>query len=72
VNFGDASRQFEQARATVERIQTRMRESGDVERAGRLEIAAAHLRDAQQRAASFDAGAHKAAEDAIVALDNAR
>jgi hypothetical protein len=72
VNFGDASRQFEQARATVERIQTRMREAGEAERAGRVEIAAAHLREAQQLSASLDPRAHKAAEEALAALDNAR
>ena len=39
VNFGDASRRFEEARGVVEKVQTKLRESGQAERAGRLEIA---------------------------------
>ena len=38
INFGDASRQFDLARTTVERLQTRLREMGQAERAGRLQI----------------------------------
>lgn len=68
VNFGDASRHFEQARGTAERLQASLREVGQAERAGRVEIVVAHLRDAQRLAASLDAGSHKAAEEALRAL----
>ena len=48
VNFGDASKRFEEARGLVEKAQTRLREEGQAERAGRLEIVA----DAPQRRAT--------------------
>jgi hypothetical protein len=68
VNFGDASRRFEEARGLVERVQTRLRESGQAERAGRLEIALSHLKDAQRLAASLDSSAQGAAAEALRAL----
>jgi 2-oxo-4-hydroxy-4-carboxy--5-ureidoimidazoline (OHCU) decarboxylase len=69
INFGDASKRFESAKAVVTRLQTTLRESGQAERAGRLEIVLAHLRDAQRLAASVDASAQAAAEQAVTALD---
>ena len=71
VNFGDASRRFEEARAIVERAQTRLREMGQAERAGRLEIVLTNLRDAQRLAAALDASAQNAADQAVQALDAA-
>jgi len=68
VNFGDASRRFEEARGVVERMQTKLRELGQAERAGRLEIALSHLRDAQRLAASLDSSAQGAAAEALRAL----
>jgi hypothetical protein len=67
-NFGTASRRFESAAALVEEVQRRLRESAQAERAGRLEIVLAHLRDAQSLAAAFDPGAHAAAEEAFTAI----
>lgn len=67
-NFGAASQRFEAARAVIERVQLHLRESAQAERAGRLEIVIAHLRDAQHLSASFDAAAHASAEEAIKAL----
>ena len=71
VNFGDASRRFEDARAIVERAQTRLREIGEAERAGRLEIVLTNLREAQRLAAALDASAQNAADQAVQALDAA-
>jgi hypothetical protein len=68
VNFGDASRRFEEARGVVERMQTKLRELGQAERAGRLEIALSHLKDAQRLAASLDSSAQGAAAEALRAL----
>ena len=68
VNFGDASRRFEEARGLVEQVQTRLRESGQAERAGRLEIALSHLKDAQRLAALLDSSAQGAAAEALRAL----
>ena len=67
-NFGDATKRFDAARAVVERIQTALRETGQAERAGRLEIALSHLRDAQRLAVSLDANARNAADAALQAL----
>jgi hypothetical protein len=69
VNFGDASRRFEEARVIVERAQTRLRESGQAERAGRLEIVLTKLRDAQRLSSSLDAAAQNAAAEALRALE---
>ena len=71
VNFGDASRRFEEARAIVERAQGRLRESGQAERAGRLEIVLTQLREAQRLSSSLDASAQNAAAEALRALDAA-
>jgi len=67
-NFGDASQKFEAAIVVLERIQTQLRETAQAERAGRLQIAIAHVRDAQRLAASFDASAHAAADEALKAI----
>jgi hypothetical protein len=68
VNFGEASRRFESAIGAVERVQTTLRETGQAERAGRLEIPLTHLRDAQRLAASLDPSARNSAEEALQAL----
>jgi hypothetical protein len=68
VNFGNASRRLEEARAVVETMQRRLRESGAAERAGRLEIVLGHIRDAQRLAGSLDAAAQNASAEAGQAL----
>jgi hypothetical protein len=72
VNFGDASTRFQQSHAIVEQLQARLREAGQAERAGRLQIALAHLRDAQRQAAALDQSAQASAVEALKALDGAR
>ena len=72
INFGAASQQFDRARAAIEGLQTRLRERGDADRAGRLEIALARVRDAQRLAVAVDASAQNAAEEALRALDAAK
>ncbi len=67
-NFGEATRRFESARGVIERIQAALRETGQAERAGRLEIVLSHLRDAQRLAVSLDANARNAADAALQAL----
>jgi hypothetical protein len=68
LNFGDATKKFEAARAAVEQMQTALRETGQAERAGRLEVVLSHLRDAQRLAVSLDANARNAADAALQAL----
>lgn len=68
LNFGDASQRFTAALAVIERVQRQWRETGQAERAGRLEIALAHVRDAARLATGLDAGAHQSAEAALPLL----
>jgi len=67
-NFGAASQQYEQARAAIERVQVALRETGQAERAGRLEVPLTHLREAQRLAVSLDSSARNAADEALRAL----
>jgi hypothetical protein len=68
-NFGDAVERFERARGFIGRVQSRVREMGQVEQAGRLEVALSHLSDAQRAAASFDPKrGQAAAEEALKAM----
>lgn len=67
-NFGDAGKQFEAARLALEALQTKLREVGQAERAGRVEIVLSHLKDAQRLSAQLDAGAQNAADAAFQAL----
>ena len=67
-NFGDATKRFDVARAAIERMQAALRETGQAERAGRLEIVLSHLRDAQRLAVALDANARNAADAALQAL----
>jgi hypothetical protein len=68
VNFGDASRKFNEAAALVAKLQTSLREQGFAERAGNLEVALTQLREAQRLAVSLDSSAQNAAEAALKAL----
>jgi hypothetical protein len=70
-NFGDARRHFQDARGRAIRLQNQLRESGQAERAGRLEIVLAHLGDADRLASAMEPGAQASAEDAVRALDSA-
>jgi hypothetical protein len=70
-NFGLARESFGRAGTTVGRLQASMRETGEAERAGRLEIAVAHLRDAARLAGEVNANADAAAAEALRALDAA-
>lgn len=67
-NFGDASKHFETARLALEALQGQLREVGQAERAGRIEIALSSVRDAQRLAAQLDASAQNAAAAALQAL----
>lgn len=64
-NFGEASKAFEAARRVVERAQTRLRQVGDVARAGQLEVALVQLGEAQRLALALDGAAQNAADQAL-------
>ncbi len=67
-NFGDASKHFETARIALEHLQGQLREVGQAERAGRVEIVLSNLKDAVRLSALLDAGAQNAATAALQAL----
>ena len=67
-NFGDASTHFETSRISLERLQGELREVGQAERAGRVEIVLSNLKDAVRLAAQLDASAQNAASAALQAL----
>jgi hypothetical protein len=68
-NFGNAIQQFQQASQRIAGIQSRLRAAGQVEQAGRLQIAISSLGDAQRAAAGFDTTkAQASAEQALGAL----
>jgi hypothetical protein len=67
-SFGSAVESFQAARNRIAQIQTRLREIGQPEQAGRLQVATSHLSDAQHYAAAFDARAQDAADEAMKAL----
>ena len=72
VNFGAASQQFDRGRTVIESLQTLLREQGDADRAGKLEIALARVREAQRLAIAVDASAQNVADEALRALDAAK
>ena len=67
-NFGNAVKRFDAARLMLERVQLRLRETGQPDRAGQLEIVLAHLKDAGRLALALDANANAAADQALQAL----
>jgi len=67
-NFGDARRQLEAARVALSDVQVRLRETGQPERAGNVEIVLAHIKDADRLAALLDRSADQATASALQAL----
>jgi hypothetical protein len=67
-NFGDAGDRLDRALALVTGVQTALRETGQAERAGRLEIVATQIRDAALLARQFDGGAQTAIDGALSGL----
>lgn len=70
-NFGDAGRRLDEALALVTSVQARLRERGEAERAGRLEIVAGRVREAAQLARQFDGAAQTPIDAAIDGLRGA-
>jgi len=67
-NFGDAGASLDRARVILADVQVRLRETGQAERAGRVEIVLAHVRDAEQLTTALDRTAESAAAQAVEAL----
>ena len=68
VNFGDASRHFEEARAPLRRAQERYQRMGDNAAAGNIAAALAHVEEGQRLASALDQGANAKASEALEAI----
>jgi len=67
--FGDARTRFAAAGRALERLQTRLRETGQAERAGQLQVALAYLGDAAEQAETYNPDARDAAEAALRVIE---
>jgi hypothetical protein len=65
VNFGDASKQFEEAKAPLERVRDRLQKGGDRAAAEKLGTALDQIADAQKRAGKLDQSANTKAGEAL-------
>jgi hypothetical protein len=68
-NFGDARRSVQRAQAASVRVESRLRELGEADRAGAVQTVQAHLREADQLAAALDPGADQPAIQALRTLE---
>ena len=71
-NYGDARRAFTEAGTVVTSLQRRLRETGQGERAGLLEVGLGYLKQAADQATALDPGAQSAADAALQTLDAVR
>ncbi|HET9265406.1 MAG TPA: hypothetical protein VFO14_20305 [Vicinamibacterales bacterium] len=68
VNFGDASRHFEEARAPLTRARDRYQRIGKNAAAGSITAALEHIEEGQRLAAKLDQAANTKANDALQAI----
>jgi hypothetical protein len=68
VNFGDASRHFEEAKAPLRRVQERYQNIGKNAAAGTIAAAIAHVDEGQRLAGKLDQTANAKANDALEAI----
>lgn len=71
VNFGDAQRQLEDAKAPLTRARDRMQAAGKKDAAGALSAALTHVQDAQRLASRLDQGANTQAGEALKSIQAA-
>lgn len=68
VNFGDASRNFELAKAPLRRARERYQDEGNSDAALSIESAIRHVEEAQRLASSLDQAANTRAGEALEAI----
>jgi hypothetical protein len=68
VNFGDASRHFEESKAPLRRVRDRLQRIGKNAAAGSIGAALAHVDEAQRLAGKLDQSANARANDALEAI----
>ena len=71
-NFGDASRQFEEAKEPLNRLKGRYQDAGEREAASGVDAALRHVDEGQRLAAKLDPAAQNAASQALAALEAVR
>jgi hypothetical protein len=72
VNFGDASKYFEDAKAPLRRARERYQNIGKNAAAGSIAAAMEHIEEAQRLAGKLDQAANSKANDALEAIRVAR
>ena len=68
MNFGDASRRFEEAKTPLRRIRERYADEGKTDAARSISAALEHLEEAQRLAGKLDPGANTKAGEALEAI----
>lgn len=68
-NFGDARRAVQRAQVLAERLQVRLRETGQSDRAGAMQAVITGLSDADRLSGALDATASNAAAEALRTLE---
>ena len=68
VNFGDASRHFEDAKAPLRRVRERYQNVGKNAAAGSIAAALEHVEEGQRLAGKLDQAANTKANDALEAI----
>ena len=71
VNFGDAQRQLEDAKAPLTRARDRMQSEGKKSAADAMAAALTHVQDAQRLASRLDQGANTQAGEALKSIQSA-
>jgi hypothetical protein len=68
VNFGDASRHFEEAKPSLRRVRERFQNIGKNAAAGSISAALEHVEEGQRLAGKLDQAANAKANDALEAI----
>ena len=71
VNFGDAQRQLEDAKAPLARVRDRYQADGKRDAADGISAAVAHVQEAQRLAGKLDQAANSQANEALEAIKTA-
>jgi hypothetical protein len=71
-NFGEASKQFEEAKAALRRLKARYQDAGEREAATAVDAALGHVEEAQRLSGKLDSGAQNPAGQALEALKTIR
>lgn len=68
MNFGDASRRFEEAKVPLRRIRQRLSDAGSTDAVRSISAALEHLEEAQRLAGKLDPAANNKAGEALEAI----